>query len=107
MTIREQVEARVKELNAKIIVYVDTDKRLEIGIEAPHKSNWRGLDLHEAIGCWDVRYEDMVHDDVWTRLLEDMEDGIEDCDIIDCDWCGYNAEAAAARGEYLKDDLTQ
>ena len=106
MTIREQVEACAKELGAKLVIRVDSENRLEVEIEAPHKHVWSAIDLHEAITCWDVTYEDMTRDEAWGMLLEDMQDGLEDCEVIDCEWCGYNAEVALARAEYMNDVLS-
>ena len=104
MNIREQVEARAKELGATVRVVVDTDLRLEVEVEAPHKHIFQGLELHETHTAWDKRYE-YSRDEAWALLLEDMQAGCEDCDIVDCEWCGHNAEATLAEAEFKKDDL--
>jgi hypothetical protein len=87
LTPRRKVEARAKELGAKLVIRNEgnfTTDRKEVLIEAPKGHVWKCEGYHELVHSVPGH---MSITPLWTEALARMEGGVEPCDTEDCDWC--------------------
>lgn len=96
MTYRQRVHKRAAEIGAKVqIATVQGNPRtydVEVEVEAPAGYVWSCTrDIH-AIVAWCFRGPNANYDQlIWKSLWEDMQHGVEPCEIDDCDWCADTA----------------
>ena len=78
------VAARAEELDAEISI--NPGRGIDFGIMAPDGKIWSGTDIHEFIEN-SVSDDIKAEDELCKDALKQMNDGVEDCDIEDCEWC--------------------
>jgi hypothetical protein len=87
LTPRRKVEARAKELCAKLVIRNEgnfTTDRKEVLIEAPKGHLWSATFTHELVHAVPGHMSIVP---LWPDALERMTYGVIPCAIDDCDWC--------------------
>jgi hypothetical protein len=63
--------------------FVFEDHGSYLSLEAPSGHVFSGTQTHEVI----ADYKTSVKSEAYKSLLDDIRNGIEKCEIPDCEWC--------------------
>lgn len=85
MSYRQKVLNKVKELDATLIERGDNVSGWDISIDTPPGFVWAGLGLHGVVAAQFNNYPPKK--ELWRALWEDIKNGLEPCDIEDCEYC--------------------
>ena len=88
---KQQVVRRAQELGVTVAFHKDSGRSVrgevfhEIVLTAPESKRFAGADVHERIVGSHVDGAPM--ETLYPSALDDMGDGVETCDDIECEWC--------------------